>query len=363
MLYLDIFNKDYVDRTPFTGVTHNRDIDYLKRLYTFNKDAIQTYYQERNFSVKNTHLISRMVEHFPTYLNTDVYSYLESVENKITYLGKHFKLTNDIEKGVLHPPYFFGNDGDEVVFGGYESFDAIQMTRAWKSTPCLKVLKHPRNDEKLLLPLGRDDGNRSGVSSVFIDLAKLAIKYREFLRENTNAAEDKIMLNKNNFVLKYVLASCMHDVIDHTLLNKVADSFYGRTPTNPTKRHPFKIYEPSTQLDRYVKNTVDMISSKPMDYIQILRHIKLVFSEDASQLLCLPEFYGSRQMMPAVIVSRLDMMVFLLDVGKSKDMNRKYINDWKILATRLGSDNSLGNFFTYELEQDIKEKLRKIKDA
>ena len=363
MLYLDIFNKDYVDKTPFTGTINNRDIDYITRLYVFNKDAIQSYYQERNFSVKNTHLISRMIEHFPTYLNTDVYSYLEAVENKITYLGKHFKLTSDIEKGVLHPAYFFGNEGDEVIFGGYEHFDAIAMSRNWKTASCIKILKHPRNDDKLLLPLGRDDGNRSGISSIFIDLAKLAIKYREFLRENSLAVEDKLVLSKNNFVLKYVLSSCMSDVIDHTLLNKVIDGFYGVTPTYPTKKHPFKIYEPSVQFQRYTSGTLDMISSKPMDYLQILRHIKTVFSGDASKLLCLPEFYGSRQMMPAVILSRIDVMLFLLDVGKSKDMNRKYINDWKLLAKRLLSGSSLDNFFTYELEKDLRDKLERLIDA
>ena len=45
MLYLDIFNKDYVDKTPFTGTINNLDIDYITRLYVFNKDAIQSYYQ------------------------------------------------------------------------------------------------------------------------------------------------------------------------------------------------------------------------------------------------------------------------------------------------------------------------------
>lgn len=363
MLYLDIFKKDYVDKTPFTGITHNRDIDYLRRLYVFNKDSIEAYYQQRNFSVKNTNLISRIVEHFPVYLEKDVYSYLESVDNKITYLGKHFRLTSDIEKGVLHPPYFFGNEGDEVIFAGVEHFDAIAVSTQWRTASCIKILKHPRNDDKFLLPLGRNDGNQNGISSIFIDLGKLAVKYREFIKDNYNKSEEQIVLNKNHFVMKYVLGTSMKDVIDHTLLNKVMDSFYDRPVVEPTKRHPFKIYEPTTQIQRYVQNTLDVISSKPMDFVQILRHIKTVFSEDASVLLCLPDFYGTRQVQPAVIVSRIDYMIFLLDVCKSKEVNRHYINDWKRLADRILSDNSLGNFFTYEIEKDIKEKLLRIKDA
>lgn len=363
MLYLDIFNKDYVQRTPFGTVTHPRDIDYLKRTYVFNKDSIEAYYQERNFSVKNTNLISRMVEHFPSYLGSDVYHYLEMAENRLTYLGKHFRLTSDIEKGVLHPPYFFGNSGDEVIFAGYEHFDAIAASKRWKQEPCIRILYHPRNDTRLLLPLGRDDGSRSGVGSIFIDLAKLAVKYREFMRENSLKSDEEILLNKNNFVIKYVLSTCMPDIIDHTLLNKVMDKFYARDTVEPSRKHPFKLMDPSTQMQRYVENTLDILISKPMDFIQILRHIKLVFSTDASSLLCLPDFYGNRQVLPAVLASRLDHMVFLLEVCKSKDMNKHYINDWKRLAKRVLSDNSLGSFFTYDIELDMKEKLRRVSES
>ena len=363
MLYLDIFKKDYVVRTPTGSITHSRDIDYLKRLFVFNNDSIEAYYQERNFSVKNTNLISRLVEHFPVHLSRDVYSYLESVENTLTYLGKHFQLSSDIEKGVLHPPHFFGNDGDEVIFAGYEPFDAIEFSRNWKSASCIRILKHPRNDTKLLLPLGNDNGCRGGVSSIFIDLAKLAIKYREFVRMNAAKAETDIILNKNHFVIKYVLPGCMKDIIDHTLLNKVMDAFYGVAETVPKRKHVFKLFEPSTQLDRYVHNTLDVISSKPMDFVNMLRHIKTVFEPDASTLLCLPDFYGMRQITPAVVASRIDYMVFMLDVSKKLDPNIHYLNDWKRFAKRLLSDNTLGDFFTYEIERDIKEKLGKIAQA
>lgn len=360
MLYLDIFKKEYIERTPTGSITTSRDIDYLKRLYVFNYDSILAYYQERNFSVKNTNLISRIVEHFPTYLSSDVYSYLELIENKLTYLGKHFQLTSDIEKGVLHPPYFFGNDGEEIIFAGYEPFDAIGVSNNWKSSQCVRILRHPRNDTRLLLPIGNDDASRSGLGSVFIDLAKLAVKYREFMRLNASKSDEEIILNKNHFVIKYVLPTTMKDIIDHTLVNKVMDAFYKTSEVIPKRKHVFKLYEPSTQLERYTENTLDLISSKPMDFVNMLRHIKTVFESDASMLLTLPDFYGNRQVQAAVIGTRLDHMVFLLDVAKSLDMNRHYISDWKRFAKRMLSDNSLGDFYTYELEKDIKSKLDRI---
>lgn len=364
MLYLDIFDRDYVSRTPATGVTVSRDIDYIKRLYTFNKDSIESYYSSRNFSVKNTHILSRILEHFPVYHSGNVYEYLESVENRLTYLSKHFKFTSDIETGIVHPPYFFGNSGEEILFSGYERFDAIAYAKNWKTESCIRTLYHPRDDKKFLLPLGSDDGSRGGFASVFIDMSKLAIKYREFMREQTAKGGDGIVLSKNHFVIKYVLSTSMESIIDHTLLNSLMDRYYGVGAINPTKRkHPFKIFEPTTNVERYIDDTLDIITSKPMDFVNVLRNIRLVFSHDASELLCLPDFYVGRHMQLPILATRIHHMAFLLDVSKGLGQNRHYINDWKRICERLKRDMTTSGFFSYEVERDLMTKIERVLGA
>lgn len=361
MLYLDIFKKEYIEQTPTSGITTSRDIDYLRRLYVFNKDAIGAYYQERNFSVKNTNILSRLVEHFPIYLGRDVYQFLDATDERLTYLGKSFRFTSALEKGVMHPPYFFGNEGEEVIIAGTENFDAIAHSVKWKTADCVRILNHPRNDSRSLLPLGYDDGGRGGRASVYIDLPKLAVKYREFMRANASAAEGEAVLTKNHFVIKYVLPTTIPDIIDHGLLNRIMDSFYGRPVVEPKRKYAFKIYEPTTQLNRYVQDTLDVIHSKPMDFVNMLRHIKLAFATDASSLLSLPDLSSTRQVQPAILATRIDHMVFMLDVAKSMDMNRHFLNDWKRYAARMLADNSLGDFFSYETEKDIKGKLYRLR--
>lgn len=360
MLYLDLFNNGYTRRTPATGIVQPRDLDYLKRLYIFNKDAIQTYYLDRNFAVKNTNILSRLVEHFPVYLNYDSYRYIEMIDRKLAYLAKHFEFTNDTELGMLHPPYFFGNGGDEIIFAGYENFNADAYARGWRTESCVRTLLHPRDDTKLLLPLGNDNGSRGGLSSLFIDVHKLAIKYREFSREQLTKTDGQPVLNKNHFVIKYVLSGMMGEIIDHTLMNLLMDRFYGVKPTVATKKHPFKIFEPTTQLDRYLDDTLDVIASKNADFVNILRNIKMINTLDASELLILPDFYGSRQIQSAVIGTRIDHMLFLYDVCKSKDVNIHYLNDWKRLAKRLSRDSNISRFYHYTLEKSVREKLDRL---
>lgn len=363
MLYLDLFEKAYIERTPVTGVVIPSDIAYIRRLQNFNKDNIEAYYLSRTFATKNTHILSRYLEHITPFLNYDLYRFVEYAMGKTEYLSKHFKFTSDIEKGFVHPPYFFGNRGEEIIFSSYDP-DSIKETQLnWKLSPCFHILKHCRNDTRLLLPLGTDNGSRGGFSVIVLDPVKLAVKYREFIREQyNNSLTGGVVLNKNNFLMKHVLNTGLEDIIDHMLLNKVMDGFYGREEVTPKLKHRFKIFEPTNQINRYVDQTLDTITNKKIDFVNILHNIQLVFKVDASELLVLPEFSGSRQSKWALVSSRLEYMCFLYDVAKEKNMSRQHINDWKRVVQRLERDNVFKDQFSVELNTQLTGYMEKIKN-
>lgn len=360
MLYLDLFDKSYLERAPRTGVIVPRDLDYIKRLYTFNKDAIEEYYLGRNFAVKNTHILSRFLELLSPHLNYDAYEYLDYVDSRVAYLAKHFKFTSESERGLLHPPYFFGNDGTEAILYGYEPIEAYGFVKTWKKQWCVKVLTHPRNDHRLLLPLGKDDGNQGGFACTYIDIRRLALKYREFVREQNNHTEEGMLLSKNHFVIKYVLPSMMSDVIDHTLMNRLMSGFYGQAEQQPDKKYPFTTFMPETQIQRYIHDTLEVFKRKSMTFLEMLQHIKLVFREDASELLALPDMYSTRQLRPAIVATRIDYMLFLIKAAKNPKESRDIMNDWKRFAQRVLSDNGLAGYFDYSSEQIIQAKLHEL---
>lgn len=364
MLHLDIFNRDYINKTPVSGVTVPSDLNYLRRLYTFNRDSIENYYQDRNFAVKNTHILSRILEHFPTYAGFDSYRYLDFANDKTKYLAKHFKFTSDDEKGIVHPSYFFGNEGEEIIISSYETFNVKEVEQNWKRAKTVNILKHNRNDTRLLLPMGNDDGSRSGLDVVLVNIPKLSIKYREFVKEqSTNAMTGQgLVLNKNHFVMKYVLSTMMEDEIDHVFMNKVMDRFYNREEVNPKFKHRFKLFEPSTQVDRYIDQTLDVITSKNLDFVNLLHNIQLIFRIDASELLALDDFGYTRAVKWSILASRIDYMLFLFDVAKNKDMNKHYINDWKRFVSRMERDHNLEGMFSYTVEQELKEKMKRVLD-
>ncbi len=364
MQYFNIFDKNYTEHTPTRGVVTPSDLSHLRQLYSFNRDSLLTYYRDRNFSVKNTHILSRVLEHIPIYPQYDGYRYLEFFNDKITYLAKHFKFTSDLEKGIVHPPYFFGNDGEEIIISDYEPFGPTGVEQCWTTENVITILRHHRNDNKLLLPLGNDDGCKSGLCSVLINFPKLAIKYREFVKEQTRKTysgdENQILLTKNHFVMKYVLGPSMETIIDHTFLNKVMDKFYGNEEVVPKFKHRFKLFEPETQINRYVENTLDVITNKQLDFVNLLRNIQLMFSKNACDLLSLSDLGTTRQVKWALVASRIDHMLFMYDVCRFKDINKHHLNDWSRLAKRLLRDNSYQGMFSFSVEQDLTEKLYKL---
>lgn len=358
MLYLEIFEKDYIDKSPVGSLVFPKDLNYLKKLYNFNADQIRNYYESRNFAVKNTNFVSRIIEHIAPHLGYDIFRYISYIDNKLVYLGKHFKLTSDIEKGIVHYDNFFYNS-TEFIFALNEIDNVKDIEKNWKKAKAISFIKCDRTNTKLLLPISKNDSDKTYFHSIAINLHILAIKYREFIREQLNK---DIQLNKNHFVIKYVLNNTIEDIIDFMLLNRIINKFYNRENEVVKFKHPFKLFEPLNQIDRYVDDTLDVITNKKIDFLNILFNIHLIFKINAADLLILPDFIGSRQSRLALVLSRIDYMLFLYDVAKDKGRSRIFINDWKRLAKRIENDN----FDQYSLDENLikeyKEKIYKLKN-
>lgn len=365
MLYFNIFDRNYVNRQPVTGITLHGNLEYLRRTYNYNKALIEEYYLTRNFAVKNTHILSRLIEHVPIMPNTDYYDFLPVAEDRVEYLNKFFKFTSGIEKGIVHPPYFFGNGGSEIIISssGYTSERTIKDN--WKTIPCVHALQHQRNDLRFLLPNGKDDGAKGGLSTILLDGTLLAAKYNMFLKEQQQrikSGDQGPILNKNNFVCKYVLPGFLETEIDHTFLNRLMDHYYGNPIVTPKFKHRFVSIDADRQVDKFLLDTLDVITNKRLNFIGIMNNINLIFNVNATQLLSFKDIPDTRQSNWAFVVSRLRHMCFLYDVAKDNAMNTKFISDWKLLVKRLKQDRAILGEFNYQRSKEINEYLDKILD-
>jgi len=363
MLYLETFSENYLSNYPVSGIIIPPVHDYLKRLYIFNRDAIVNYYHNRNYAVKNTNILSRLLEQIPILINYDDYAYVDYMINKSEQLTRLFRFTSDITYGEVHTPYFFGNNGEEIIISIYEPFNIKEVGKNWKNEKAIQVLKCDRVDTRLLLPLGKEDGCRNTYSVIMINIPKLALIYRKFIIEQMLKPETEIKLNKNHFVIKYVLPSMIEDIIDFMFLNRIMAKFYQEEIPTPNFRHKFKLFEPTEQLNQYVDTTLDVITSKKIDFINLMNNINLIFRINMTDMMILPELANTRQVKWSLLISRLPYMKFIYDVSKHKDTSKHIINDWKRAVTRAEKDSNFTRVLEGTgIEKLIKEKIKEIKE-
>ena len=362
MLYLELFDRGYINRSPVKGISTPRELNYLRRIYIHNRDVLKRYYSSRNFAVKGTHVISRLLGHIPLKENESLFDFIYLMEDRLDYLGKLFQFTSGIEKGVVHPPHFYGNGGNELIYADSELDHLSKTATDWKNYKCIEAITHPRDDLRLLLPFGTDDGSNGGLSSVKIDLLGLAIMYRGFMIEYRSvASENPIAYSKNVFVAKYVLPSFLESDIDHRFLNRIMNNFYDRQEAVPRYKHKTTILEPTDRVDKYVNDVVDNITRGDYSFTDILFNIPLIFKVNAADLLAFDDTPNTRQSNWFFIVSRLKYMCFLYDVAKNKRRNNKYIKDWGKLVRRIENDSALFTYLSPELHKEVKGYIEKIK--
>lgn len=366
MLYLELFDPDRIYKIPIKSVHIPARFNYLKRLYIFNRDSIDKYYKSRNFAVKNTFILSRFVEHLPLMYGYDDYSYASFIYPRVVYLSKHFKFVSELEKGQVHPSYFFGNSGQDVIIADFNYPDVAQVVKNWQNAKSLKLLNISRNDTRLLLPLGLDDGSKSELNFISINLITLALQYREFLKEQYISAQNgSNVYNKNYFIVKYVLTNTVSDIIDNLFINRVIDLYYGNEIKTPKYKHKFKIFEPK-DLNLYAEETLHNLLTKKLDFASMLANINLVFSGNALEFLALPDISMTRQNRVHLFLSRLKYIRFLCECATKTgylSANKHDINNFKILIKRIEQDYDLENDYSFSFDNysKIKEDMDYIK--
>lgn len=370
-MYFELFTKRYVETAPFRGRNLPRTLPYLRRVYHFNLDAIIKYYLSRTFAVKNTFILSRMLEHFSTRTSQDAGSFLEYVRSRAPYVVRDFGVTSEINRGSMHPGAFFGFGNEEIVINIDDSFSPYRPDFDWKTASAVKTFRHNINDINLLLPNGKKTGSRTGICSIGVHMPLLLFQYRAFMKQQmlnlSGESEEQQVLNKSHFIYRHVLAPALGDIIDHTFLNMVMDRFYGRERVTPKFKHPFRVMFPEKQIEDYIDDVLVTLKGKNGEFPDMLRSIPMMYRDSALDLLVLPDLAPTVQVRWATYVSRLDHMCFLIDVAKSRNYpisnNVKHIDSWRIYTKRIMNDRSFRDFFSSSHSEDIKEKMNQILNA
>ena len=355
-----IFEKKYSENN---GIIRPPEFDLVKRVYEYQIEDIVNYYRDNQKMISNQHLLVRMLNIFTPSLDYDLDIFISLIYTRAPYVAKHFRLTSEIEAGVLFDDLFYM--GKNILIYNEDYFNVYETIGKWKEAKAVTVLKHPISSLKFLLPNPlRYPTNESGLSVISINLPMLLVQYREFLR--TEALKpDGTRGGAQSFVARYVLPNMMYSHIDRCIFNRFFNNFYGydNNDDEPIK-HPFMVIniDYSKRVDKVSKILLEYMNKKSLPYYSYLKLIPSIYSEDAQEAMLMPESIKTRRNWWALYLARLDEMCFLIDVGERPGVyrNRDLLSKAKIDISRLYRENIYQIALEGDMLSDVYIKMDKI---
>lgn len=354
-----LFTKE---QTVAYGIALQPEMEYIRRSYLRELLHLEDYYHNRVYAVKSNHLLNQLLIHTTAPFDYTPDKFVEVVRSRAPYVAKSFQLTSELEAGKLHDGVFYGPGSPEVIFSEDSYFDPYLVAKHWKNAVAVRPLLHPRSDMKLLFPNGKAVTNETGLSFVSINLPLLVFQHRCFMAEQMAKPDDGTRLGSSHFLHMYVLPNLMYQSTDLSVLNRCMNLYYGAPMGVPTFKHAFRIADLTDKLNRALNKLLDSMSNVSMPYAAMLETIPAIRHKSMLPVLSLPEFPPTRQVWWAMVMSRLPVMKFLIDLGGDKGIsrNRGEIVQLQRVIRRLQNEHVLESELTVDLHHDTKLVLDSI---
>lgn len=328
------------------------EFQYVKNIYLRELQTLQDYYHSRVYAVKNQNLLVRLLRHVDTPMQYGASQFVEVTRTRGPFIGKAFRLTSALDYGDIHPGAFFGPGTDEIIFYDDSYFDPIYAEKNWQRISAVKPVMHPRSDMGLMLPNGKASSTDTGIASIVINLPLLALQLRSFFKDQLyhQQMEHKGMLDITHFVHMYVLPNMMYHHTDITMMNRLMRIFYNQPFGESLFKHPIRFVNYDTKLNHICEKVLDHIYNRTMLYDDMLRMIPAIYHNNMKEALIMPKIAPTRQSWWAMMVSRIEIMKFLIDLGGDRciNTNRSHINHMQRDLRKLKRENVFDRFFSYE---------------
>lgn len=327
----NIFTNRYV---LHSGINHWPEFDLIKRTYLRELLKIKDYYNNRVYAIRNNHPLCVLLNNLDVPMSYDDYRYVEIARDRQDYISRNLMFTSETHYGKIHHGVFYGNDCDEIIITVDDYFDINDLSKNWKDYSAVKVLNHPRSDLGFLLPNGKQTSNETGLSVVTINIAALALQFKYFMLEQLRRT-DGSFLGIPHFVHMYVLPNMMFSHADIVIKNRLLNLFYGKPMGHSLARHAFPVIDYSDKIDRTLNNVISKIKMSNYIDTDIVNSIPTIINDDMISALEMPDIAPTRQIWWALLLTRLDIMGFIIDVSQGQSSGNKNLMDLRNLQVDL----------------------------
>ncbi len=342
---------------------HWPEFDLVRRTYLKELYQIQTYYHNRVYAVKSNHFLVYLLNALSVPMQYDDDRYVEVCRARMDSVSRTLQMTSPTHAGKMHNGVFYGPGSSEILYSVDEYFDPAEIAENWRDFISVRPLLHPRSDLALMLPNGKKSGSDSGLSTIAINIPALALQYKYFtMEQQIENSRVGSLLGDSHFIHMYILPNMMGPHLDIVIMNRLLNLYYGKPMGKGYLRHAFRISDYSGRIDAVLNNVIKRVENEVISFEGIINNVPSVFSPTMLDALQMPDMPPTRQIWWSLLLSRLDYMEFLIDIGsKRADLdNLSEINDLKIELKRLKRENILQTVLSRDMYFDVSETIEKI---
>lgn len=314
---------------PKQGLTIDPGWRYVRSGLQRNISQAVNYYRERNFSVKNSHLIVRFLNSCGVTTSDPIESFYNRMQDKALGLSMHFNMTSSIYKGDSFEGVFFGAGSKEVIIATDDSMNPFELEQNWQDIQAVTFLDHPKSDTSLLLANGKSYSAETGLSVIAINIPALLVQYRCWLKEQSENFKNGLATFPTPvFVHKYILPNMLYSQLDVALFNRLYNLAQGAPMGKPMYRHAFQLISYDDRVDKILKDIIKKLTRNDKDFFMMMREVPMIGVENLLELAKVPESTPTRQYIWAELLSRLKLIDFLIELSPSngKKLNREELN-------------------------------------
>lgn len=345
------------------GVMKNPQWSYIKDGLRKNLGMIIRYYRRNPTAVKSSHFLVRLLQSITVPQSQVLERYYANVDAMVMNLSMALGMTSSIFKGKIFKGIFYGPESHEILIAHNTYFDPFIAHREWKNLCPVKVLRHPISDLGLAIPDGRQTGTESGVAIISINVTMLAVMYRAFrLNEMVVSEESESQRSIMQFIRMYVLPNMLFSHLDVVLFNRIDNLQKGAPMGEATVKHPFYMTDYSKQINQVHKEILEWLNKADHNFTGILRSVPAVVKNDMDEVMVLPEMAPTKQVIWALLISRLPVLSFMFRTAANEPgtRNRSEVNRTLRYFERYKSDKLLESMLPDYLYYDLRGEIETI---
>lgn len=339
----------------------NGNMDLVRRRYEYQMSLAIDHYRNRDISVKNNHILTRLIQFGLINPEIDEFEYLNNIMANVDYVAKHFNITFNSCIGKLYKSVFYGENSYEAFILIKNKGNYFNLKDSYMEYNSIRCVYNEDSDIDFYYPKGTKDFTIPKMFIYEIDIVGLLMQYKYWYMFRLQNGKST---NPNIFIGQIVLPNMMPSILDWNVFNRFMNYSKSIPEDHIKNRNPFSIIDMSTTLNLVIKDALHKVTNKHITLDNLMKNIPLVFEDHSKELLLYELVYTNVQSEWLLILGRVKIILDFLNILETLGLesNKDAVSELRVMFRYLKSRHiKLENINIPIIKEDIDYTLNEIK--